>query len=91
MLLQRPEPRKIMLILTDGCPCNALETQAATKRTLKDGIEIAAIGIMHNGVKNFWDKYRIINSIQELPPAMFGVMEELLIQPRLKGHKTTHS
>ena len=32
MLLQRPEPRKIMLILTDGCPDDDDETRSATKR-----------------------------------------------------------
>lgn len=78
MLLQRPEPRKMMLILTDGCPDDDSDTQAATKRTMRDGIEIAAVGIMNNSVKYFWDNHRIINSINELPAAMFGIMEELL-------------
>jgi cobalamin biosynthesis protein CobT len=79
MLLQRPEPRKIMLILTDGCPDKDQETKSATLRTMKDGIEIAAIGIMDKSVQRFWSNHRIINSIQELPAAMFGVMEGLLI------------
>lgn len=78
MLLQRSEPRKIMLILTDGCPDKGSDTQAATMRTMAEGIEVAAIGIMHSGVKNYWKNNRIINTIQELPAAMFGVMEELL-------------
>lgn len=78
MLLQRPEPRKIMLILTDGCPDDRSETKAATRRTMKDGIEIAAIGIMANSVKNYWDNHKIIETIQELPAAMFGIMEGLL-------------
>lgn len=78
MLLQRSEPRKIMLILTDGCPDKGSDTQAATLRTMAEGIEIAAIGIMHSGVKNYWINNRIINTIQELPAAMFGVMEDLL-------------
>ena len=84
MLLQRPEPRKIMLILTDGCPDKDSETKAATMRTMKDGIEIAAIGIMDKSVQRFWSNHRIINSIQELPAAMFGVMEELLTKPSQK-------
>lgn len=78
MLLQRSESRKIMLILTDGCPDKGSDTQAATLRTMAEGIEIAAIGIMHSGVKNYWKNNRIINTIQELPAAMFGVMEDLL-------------
>lgn len=78
MLLQRPEPRKIMLILTDGCPDDSSETRAATKRTIMDGIEIAAIGIMDGSVRHYWDNHGVIKAIQELPAAMFGVMEGLL-------------
>ena len=42
-LLQRPESRKIILLLTDGYPMNGEETLAATKRCEKDGIEIAVL------------------------------------------------
>lgn len=83
MLLQRPEPRKIMLILTDGCPDNDSETRASTQRTIKDGIEIAAIGIMDKSVQRYWDNHKVINSVQELPVAMFGVMEGLLVNGQL--------
>ena len=84
MLLQRPEPRKIMLILTDGCPDDSSETKAATKRTMQDGIEIAAIGIMANSVRNYWDNHKIIETIQELPTAMFGIMEGLLVGSKVR-------
>jgi cobalamin biosynthesis protein CobT len=80
MLLHRPEPRKIMLVLTDGCPDSDSETKAATKRAMKDGIEIAAIGIMDDNVRHYWDNHKIIESVQELPSAMFGIMEGLLTQ-----------
>lgn len=80
MLLQRREPRKIMLILTDGCPDSGPDTKSATKRAMKDGIEIAAIGIMDGNVRNFWDNHKIIESVQELPAAMFGIMEGLLVK-----------
>ena len=82
MLLQRTEPRKIMLILTDGCPDCDNETCAATDKSINDSIEIAAIGIMHTGVRRLWENHRIIQSLQELPAAMFGVMEELLTSRR---------
>ena len=88
MLLQRPEPRKIMLILTDGCPDDSSETKAATRRTMQDGIEIAAIGIMAGSVKNYWDNHKVIETIQELPSAMFGIMEGLLIKA---NHPCQHS
>ena len=80
LLLQRPEPRKILLILTDGCPDNGAATRSATQKALKDGIEIAAIGIMDGSVRNYWDNHRVIKSIQELPSAIFGIMEGLLMR-----------
>ena len=82
MLLQRPEPRKILLLLTDGGPDNGTETRAATHRIMKDGIEIAAIGIMDGNVRHYWDNHRIISALHELPAAMFGVMEGLLLSKR---------
>lgn len=82
MLLQRPEPRKIMLLITDGCPDEGSETKAATLRCMKDGVEIAAIGIMDKSVRHYWDNHTIINSITELPAAMFGIMESLLFRRR---------
>lgn len=80
MLLQRPEPRKIMLIVTDGEPNCPSSTVGATRRTLKDGIEIAAIGIQSEEVQCYWKNNRVIHSISDLPTAMFGMMEELLIR-----------
>lgn len=80
MLLQRPEPRKIILILTDGCPDRVSQTKAATQRTMKDGIEIAAIGILDKSVRCFWENHRIIESITQLPAAMFGILEGLLTE-----------
>ena len=77
-LLQRPEPRKIVLVLTDGCPNNGYETAAATARLQQEGIEIAAIGMKCDAVRNYWENNRVIYSMQELPTAMFEVMEELL-------------
>ncbi|MEI6208272.1 MAG: hypothetical protein WCP20_15940 [Desulfuromonadales bacterium] len=64
------------------CPDDDSETKAATKRTMRDGIEIAAIGIMDSNVRYYWDNHRIIKTIQELPAAMFGIMEGLLTSTR---------
>lgn len=81
-LLQRPEPRKICLLVTDGEPFGwddiETDTEAATKRLEKDGIEIAAIGIELPAVATYWTNNRVVNSIEELPQAMFGVMNGLL-------------
>lgn len=76
-LLQRTEPRKIVLLLTDGHPSSASRCEAATSRCYKDGIEIAALGIDTDAVKQYWRNSRVISEIGTLPQAMFDVMEKL--------------
>ena len=78
-LLQRPEARKIILLLTDGYPMNAEETLAATTGCEKDGIEIAALGIETEAVSRYWKNFQIIRDVRELPQAMFMMMERSLL------------
>lgn len=81
-LLLRSEPRKIVLIVTDGEPFGwggiETDTRAATTRLYRDGIEIAAIGIETDMVQNYWKNSQVIKDLDELPQAMFGIMTDLL-------------
>ncbi len=77
-LLQRPEPRKIILLLTDGQPNDPDQTRQATSRCARDGIEIAAIGILSDAVKQYWDHHQVVERLQEFPRAVFSAMETLL-------------
>lgn len=81
-LLQRPESRKIILLITDGYPADLEATMAATSRCERDGIEIAAIGIDTESVRRYWNIHRVIQNLPELPMAMFDVMEMLLEQKK---------
>lgn len=78
-LLQRPEARRIILLVTDGYPVDGEQTRVATKRCAKDGIEIAALGIETDAVQRYWRNFEVINDVRELPRAMFAVMENLLL------------
>lgn len=81
-LLLRSEPRKVVLLVTDGEPFGwggiETDTRAATARLYRDGIEIAAIGIETDTVQDYWKNNRVIQDIDELPQAMFAVMTDLL-------------
>jgi cobaltochelatase CobT len=80
MILNRPEPRKIVLVITDGDPNNPTGVRAAIKRITRDGIEQAAIGIGEGiKVKDYWKVTAKVAVADELPHAMFGIMEKLLI------------
>jgi len=76
-LLQQPESWKIILILTDGYPSSRPQCEIATKRCIKDGIEIAALGIDTQAVEQFWANSKVIHNVSNLPKAMFEVMERL--------------
>ena len=85
LLLNRPEPRKILLVVTDGVPDDPGQTMQATNRTEKDGIEIACIGIDCDSVARYWKNNRIIKDVKELPKAMFDILDNLLLDKR--GYK----
>lgn len=82
-LLQRPESRKIILLLTDGYPMNGEETLAATKRCEKDGIEIAALGINTEAVRRYWKNFEVIKDVRDLPQAMFIMIEQSLLSQKI--------
>jgi Mg-chelatase subunit ChlD len=80
MLLNRPEPRKIILVITDGDPNDPSGVRSAIKRLALDGIEQAAIGIGDDiKVGQYWKVTQDVATADELPQAMFGIMEKLLI------------
>lgn len=81
-LMNRPEPRKIILVMTDGEPDNYDETHAAAKSIGEAGIDLAAIGIMDDAVKNFFTNYRVIHSLSDLPGELFSAMDTMLTKRR---------
>lgn len=76
-----PEPRKIVVLISDGEPDDLKLTQTAI-RAIKDlGMEIYGIGIHTISIQTLLpDKgSRIINDITELAPSMFTILHDALI------------
>jgi hypothetical protein len=73
-LFARNEERKIMLVLTDGEPSNAKRTLQSIQQIEEMGIEVIALGIQYSGVTKYFDNYQIINSMDELQPAIFSIL-----------------
>lgn len=80
-LLARPESRKIILLITDGYPDDMNMAQRAATRTRQEGIEIAAIGIVTDAVRHLCDQYCVVQQVAQLPQALFGVLEKMMINP----------
>ena len=86
-LMQRHEPRKIMIVLSDGspaCPGNrrALikHTADSVKRIEASGIEVLGIGIEDSSVTQFYKKNIVLNNVAELPTRVIGEIKRLLMQ-----------
>ena len=77
-LIKRKEKRRIMLVLSDGCPADGTGKMHpgdmlswAVETCRKRGLEMYGIGIMDNNVKRFYgDDSKVINDLKALAPAL---------------------
>ncbi|MBW2690279.1 MAG: VWA domain-containing protein, partial [Deltaproteobacteria bacterium] len=79
-LLARKEPRKLMIVATDGEANNPAAAKAAIERVTKNGIEMMGLGIMHHAVEHLFDEHRVIHSVEEMPAALIGMLQGKLKQ-----------
>lgn len=79
-LLNRPEPRKIVLVATDGEPNDPAATQSAINRLANEGIELLGLGIQHQGVANYFRNHAVVQNLTELPKAVFGMLQSELVR-----------
>jgi len=82
-----PEPRKIILVITDGRPDSAELTLAAIRSIKEFGYEIYGIGITNPYIQNLLPgrDSAIINGIAELAPAMFAMLQDAFIHKNQGG------
>ena len=75
------ENRKIILIITDGSPNNFESAEQAITMVKQCGIEIYGIGISDVSIAKLLPGKEsiIINSIPELAPTMFGLLQNALL------------
>jgi cobaltochelatase CobT len=91
-LLQRPERRKILIVLSDGAPVDQATLERNADRAILDrhlrqviqrltansGIELCAIGIRHD-VSFYYPVSRKIEQIPELADAVVALLDSLLV------------
>lgn len=79
-LYPMPESRKMILIITDGCPDDSQLAKAAITEAVKLGLEVYGIGIVNTSILSLLpNTSSVINSIAELAPSMFGMLQRALI------------
>jgi cobaltochelatase CobT len=74
------EPRKVVMVLTDGQPDDRLSTRDILARCQPSGIEAVGIGLGID-VSHLYPKSIVINDLGELRTRLFELAKDLLINP----------
>lgn len=81
-LLQQSEPRRLLLVVTDGQPSQADACKEAIQRCWAGGIEVMGIGIQVPDISALFPVSRCIAEISELPSSMFELLQVALTYRR---------
>ena len=79
-LLMTPEPRKIVLVLTDGIPNDPLEVHKILKQCADIGVEVYGIGLDID-IHHLFEMSMNIQTLQELQPRLFEWSKSLFTVP----------
>lgn len=85
-LMSRKEKGKIMIVLSDGCPC-AHGDSSVQSRHLKDtvkkiekaGTKVIGIGIRSSAVSTYYSKHVVVNDVADLPRGVITELRSLLL------------
>lgn len=85
-LAERPEPRKIMFVLSDGAPSwyscthdNQQWTRDCVQEAIEKGIHVVGLGIQTDVVKKFYPEYIVVNSLNEFAKTYIDSIVRLLV------------
>ena len=70
--------RKVVLVITDGCPNNPEATLRVLSMLHDAGVETMGLGISDPSVRGLFPVHSVISSIEELPPRMFEMLDNTL-------------
>lgn len=84
-MLPLKEERKIILLLTDGVPDSIPSTRVALKKCHDLGFEVYGLGIKCRAIESLLpDTGKVIWNLDELAPAMFGLLKAALFKESKK-------
>ncbi len=78
-LAMRNEPRKIMLVVTDGDPDRIEGCRNTIRIVASCGVEMMGLGIMSQSVVGLFPVHAVIDDTSQLAPAMFGMFQTALL------------
>ncbi len=83
-ILKRKETRKILMVLSDGCPAGSWNGASGhetlkyvAKEIEKDGrVELYGVGICSSAVSTYYTNYKVLHNPQEINEALFNIIRE---------------
>lgn len=92
-LNEQPEKRKVLMVLSDGCPTaqqydigNLMNrndhVRYAVDQAIKSGVECIGIGIMDKSVRQFYPDYVVVNDLEDLEKTAISKLAKALLGER---------
>ncbi len=88
-LALRPEPRRVMFVLSDGFPAGHRYSvngsgylKQSVERVIEAGIEVYGIGMMSNAVSTFYPRSWVAHTMEDLTTIAMDSLVEVLTQAR---------
>ena len=89
-LIQRPESRKLLIVLSDGSPYSSSNPtkiyeglEQICHAIHKDSpVEIHGIGMQYDAVSKYYPSYEVINDMNELEPALLKLIHRKIIKQK---------
>ena len=89
-LKQQKQPRKVLIVLSDGSPCGGYgDIDGFTKQVIKKieserEIDIIGIGIQDRNVRRLYKTNRVVNNLSDLPTKLIDTLENILLERKVK-------
>lgn len=78
-LVQQKQPRKLLIVLTDGAPDDEASTRDVIERCQQSGFELLGVGIQTDHVGQFFSMSLVINEPSELKQELFSIFKRRLL------------
>lgn len=79
VLMAQKEPRKVLMVLTDGMPDNTSATRDIVSRCIATGIEVIGVGIELAAVSTLFPASVVIYAVEDLRNVLLDVARRTLI------------
>jgi len=83
-IMKRKEERKIIIVLSDGCPAGSWSGGSSSDNLkyvakmiqLDKGVELYGVGIQSNAVQNYYENFKVLQSSEDINNTLFSIIKE---------------